>query len=61
MMTPDLYESESLNVYQNISVLFLICNYVVLYYPRRDNILEISSEPVLDNLKRCWHQTSCIV
>jgi len=57
MLLEDILELDSVCVYQNISVPYLICS-AVLLYPETDNILETFYESVLGNLKRYFHQTS---
>ncbi|HET9773361.1 MAG TPA: hypothetical protein VFP25_00100 [Nitrososphaeraceae archaeon] len=57
MLLEDILELDSVCVYQNISVPFLICD-AVLPYQETDNILETFYESVLGNLKRYFHQTS---
>jgi hypothetical protein len=57
MLLEDTPESDLFCIYQNIPVPFLIYN-VVLLYQGIGSIWEIFYEPVSDNLKMCFHQTS---
>jgi hypothetical protein len=59
MLLEDILELDSVCVYQNIPVPFLICD-AVLLYPETDSILETFCVSVSDNLKMCFHQTSRI-
>ena len=60
MLLEDILESNYLYCQQNIVVPFLICN-VVLPYPEKGNILEISCVSVLDNQEMYFHQTNYTV
>ena len=57
MLLEDILESDSVCVYQNNSVPYLICD-AVLLYPETGNILETLYESVLDNPEMYFHQTS---
>ena len=57
MLLEDILESDSVCVYQNNSVPYLICD-AVLLYPETGNILETFCVSVLDNPEMYFHQTS---
>ena len=60
MLLEDIQALDPFYVYQNITVLFLICS-VVLPYLETVNILEISCVSVLNSQEMYFHQTSHIV